>query len=359
MKDGRSIQDLAAELARQADAKQDYLVDTRGLHMDTDTQVSIENHGKHPLTPHAHRQIGDRLGIPAKFYDKMRDEAPDLLADNVNHWFEQDPESRLVRTMDGRIRAFLSDRYRPLENIDLAKTVLPVLQDAEAEIASCEITERRFYLKAILPGNHVEIGPPGFEWGKGHDQIDVVEPGIVISNSEIGSGALAACPAIHTIRCSNLAVWSDASYRKFHIGEKLANAGDGDIWKYLTDETKSLTDAAIWNQVGDMVQQALVGEMFYDIVDELRKARNEPIEGDPVKAVEVVAKTNHMTDDEGSSILRHLIQGGDLTQYGMHNAVTRASADVESYDRASELESIGAKVIQLEDNQWQAIAQAT
>ena len=53
----------------------------------------------------AHRQIGSALGIPAKYYDKMRAENPELLAQNVNSWFTMTPQKRMVRTLDGNARA--------------------------------------------------------------------------------------------------------------------------------------------------------------------------------------------------------------------------------------------------------------
>ncbi|MBL0089244.1 MAG: hypothetical protein IPP44_22195 [Ideonella sp.] len=34
----------------------------------------------------------------------------------------------MVRTLDGQARAFLSDRYRRLDNYDLCEHVLPMLQ---------------------------------------------------------------------------------------------------------------------------------------------------------------------------------------------------------------------------------------
>ena len=57
----------------------------------------------------------------------MRKEAPEPLATNVNEWFHNKPERRMIRTLDGQARAFLSDRYRRLDNYDLASTVLPIL----------------------------------------------------------------------------------------------------------------------------------------------------------------------------------------------------------------------------------------
>ena len=39
------------------------------------------------MTDLFHRQLGASLGIPAKYYDKMREDYPELLAQNVNGWF--------------------------------------------------------------------------------------------------------------------------------------------------------------------------------------------------------------------------------------------------------------------------------
>ena len=70
-----------------------------------------------------HDQIGSRAGIPAKYYDRMLTEAPDLLATNVNAWHRINPARRMVRTLGGDARSFLSDRYNRIENEEIAKVL--------------------------------------------------------------------------------------------------------------------------------------------------------------------------------------------------------------------------------------------
>ena len=53
--------------------------------------------------------------------------------------------------------------------------------------------------------------------------------------------------------------------------------------------------------------------------------------------------------------MQRLIESNDLTLYGLSNAVTRHSQDVESYDRASELESIGYSILTMPPRQWSRI----
>jgi len=130
MKAGRTIEAMLQELARQSAAKEDYLVNTSCLVMETDGSVpTLRMAGREEvqlsplgIRPTAHQQIGTYLGIPAKYYGKMLAEDTELLAYNVNRWFQRNPEQRMLRTIDGHARAFLSNRYR---RIDLPFPVWP------------------------------------------------------------------------------------------------------------------------------------------------------------------------------------------------------------------------------------------
>ncbi len=77
-----------------------------------------------------------------------------------------------------------------------------------------------------------------------------------------------------------------------------------------------------------------------------------------MKAVEVLGNTTGLLQGEQDGILSKLISGADLTQYGLVQAVTAYSQDVESYDRASELEELGGKLVDLSPSEWQPIAVA-
>lgn len=93
MKAGLTIEELATEVMRQKDAKADYIVNTSMLameHCGTELVLRVLDDSHidriEPLdiADTAHRQIGTRLGIPAKYYGKMLTEHPDLLVTNVN-----------------------------------------------------------------------------------------------------------------------------------------------------------------------------------------------------------------------------------------------------------------------------------
>ena len=136
------------------------------------------------IRPTAHVQIGNYLSIPKKYYDRMQTEEPELLAHNVNTWFRKQPEQRMIRTMDGHARAFLSNRYRRIDNLDIARVTIPIIADIPgARYESCEITDDYLYLKVVNPRLQSEVVPG-----------DIVQAGIVISNSETGQGAVCTSP---------------------------------------------------------------------------------------------------------------------------------------------------------------------
>ena len=348
MKEGRSLSELAAEIERRRDAKRDYLVDTGHLRMDPQDggPKLVFQDTSYDIQRLAHRQIGDRVGIPAKYYDRLRDAAPDLLATNVNHWLTATPETRMIRTLDGRVRAFLSDRYQRIDNEDIAECVLPVLAEVpDIQFVSTEITSSRMYIKAVTPRvcDEVTVG-------------DEVQAGVVISNSEVGLGAMTVSPLVLRLACSNGMALPDSTYRKSHVGAR-ANK-DENIYELLSDEAKQADDRAILLKIRDVVRAALNEAVFARTVDRLRDAKSTKLTGNPVAVVRELATKQGLDGTEEAGVLRYLTEGGDLSRYGLIQAVTRFAQDPSDYDRASELEYLGGKILDLPRQDWEVLQRA-
>lgn len=350
MKSGKTLTQLAQELERQSTSKRDYIASTAALEMTPSGELELESDTtshEFPITEHAHSQIAARLDIPAKYYKRMQQSAPELLAANVNQWFHNKPEQRMVRTLDGEMRAFLSNKYRRLDNFDLASAVLPVLAEMGEgiDIISTELTQSQMYIKVINKRIELEV-----------KQGDVVQAGIVISNSEIGLGSLKVEPLIYRLICSNGMVAQDYSQKRYHVGR---HAEDNDAaYELYRDETLKADDRAFFLKVQDTVRSAVDIAKFSTIVERMREATEQRIEGNPVKAVELVSSKFGLTQPESGGVLQHLIQGGDLSAYGLLNAITRTSQDIETYDRATELERMGNRVLSLPASLWKEIATA-
>ncbi|MDR1599644.1 MAG: hypothetical protein LBS11_07220 [Oscillospiraceae bacterium] len=104
MNTGRTLQELAVEIDRQSKSKRDFVASASAMKMingygalDSLTANRFEPHrrdtadiGSFGMTDLFHRQLGDAVGIPAKYYDHMRAADPELLSHNVNHWLQRE-----------------------------------------------------------------------------------------------------------------------------------------------------------------------------------------------------------------------------------------------------------------------------
>lgn len=364
MKTGLSLTELAKEIERRSAAKEDFIAPASQIVVQLDAKqkpilrLGGNEYHDHAINKVAHDQLAEYAGIPRDYYRRMIEEEPGLLTQNLNTWLYRkgvDKDRRMVRTLDGSVRAVLSDKYRSLENEDLAEAILPVLLQRNLIIMSCDITDTRLYIKAVDRSIERNI-PTGARMGDGsHHIFDCVSPAIIVSNSEVGHGALSIESGVWTKACTNMAVFG-AKMRKYHTGSR-AELSD-QVYALLTDKTKRLTDAAIWAQTRDLVAAAFDEAKFDSLARDLADTAKERVEGDVVEVIERVGKRFDMTQGERKGVLASLIEGGDLSRYGVHSAITHFSAKVDDYDRATELERVGGKVIQLARSEWQALAEA-
>lgn len=351
MKTGRPLNEVMMELNRQNQRKKDYIGSAQALRLFDDGQTfeigSMSGAQQFGTTRLFHRQVASALGIPAKYYDIMQSQKPELLAQNVNAWLSDRENSYMIRTMDyggGRVaRALLSDRYRRIDNMEIASAVLPLFAGSDQyEVISSEVTENRMYLKILSRRLEMEVVPG-----------DYVQAGVVISNSEVGLGSVNVQPLVYRLVCTNGMIVNDMGERKNHVG-RAAKAVE-DSFHIYSDETMEAEDKAFLLKLRDVTMAAIEEGRFAQVVGKLKESAGIPITGKVTEVVELTGKTYGFNTDEQDSILQYLIAGGDLSQYGLSNAITRASQDVESYDRATALEGIGWQVAAMPATQWKEL----
>lgn len=347
MKHGKDLPTLAAELQRRAKAKQDLVADTRNIGISDNGRQLVINQGTriscYDLTALAHRQIGEHVGIPSKYYERMLADAPGLLQINVNDWFAREPARRMVRTLDGNARAFLSDKFRRLDNEDVADAALNALLARNlAQVESCEVTDTRLYIKALFPRVEAEVKAG-----------DVIQAGVVISNSEVGLGALSVRLLMYRLVCLNGMI-RDTVSRQSHVGRQVMADETGVVYR---EETVAADDKALMLKLEDTIA-SVAGTPFQRAIESMRVAAgSEPI-AKPVQAVEILARTIGLTIGQKDSVLERLIKGGDYTKYGVANAITNLANDEGDYDVATQLEELGGRMIDLPANDWRQIAAA-
>ena len=185
---------------------------------------------------------------------------------------------------------------------------------------------------------------------------DIVQAGVIISNSEVGLGSVSIQPLIYRLVCSNGMVVNEAAARRNHVG-RVTDSGEN--FSVYSQATLDAEDKAFVMKIQDTVRAAVEEARFSQVVDKMREAKAAQMDTHDVPAVvKLASKEFHITDSESTGVLQRLIESNDLTLYGLSNAVTRHSQDVESYDRASELESIGYSILTMPPRQWSRINRA-
>lgn len=354
MKTGKTLTQLAQALEEQKRSSKDFIVPTELLTaaVDRDNKVSLRfNEQEFSPNTWSHSQLSSFGNIPKAYYDRISQENPDLLADNINHAIRMHPnESRLIRTVDGKARAVLSSRYRILDSHDMLESVFPLFMEKGLEVVSSELTDQRMFIKVLSPSLRSDIT------GKG----DMVQYGLTISSSDVGSGSVKVEPLVYRLVCLNGMI-SNTAFRKYHVGK---NQHEDSIQELLSDKTKAVSDAAFWMQVNDIIKHSLDPKNFETQVDRLRAAAGRKIDNfDLPKVVELTMKTVGITGDvKKNSILSALAsgnQGAGLTQWGLINSFTAAAKDDRfSYEESIELERAGGSIIELSKSQWSTISEA-
>ena len=309
-----------------------------------DMQSDVEHITEMNMTDIAHGQIGTYLNIGAKYYNKMRAEYPRLLAENVNAWFRKNPQQRMLRTIDGKARAFLSNRYCRIDNYDIAEAVLPKLYEIpDIKFESCELTDKKLYIKAVNPRLQADIKVG-----------DTVQSGVVITNSEVGLGSVTVFPLIYRLVCTNGMIAEDSGISRRHVGRIRE---DDENMSLFRDETLKEDDRAFLMKVQDIVSVATDEARFQSVVNKMKQAEGAKITSNNIPGViELTSRHFKLSDDEGKGVLRHLIEDGDnLSLYGLANAITAQSQQVKSYDRATELEATGYQVMTMAPSLWKQI----
>ena len=338
MKSQLKLDELAKQLMTQE--KKDVIVDTANVDFHANgnnTLYLAEIDEAFTVNDIALNQIATKIGLSKKYLDKMLDGHKSILQDNINYWFHNTPKQQMIRTIDGTARAFLSDKYKRVDNDMIAQQVLPILLDKKYNILSCAITDTKMYIKASLPSLQREVN-------KG----DVVESGVIISNSEVGHGSVNISPFINRLVCLNGMVVNDARLNSRHLTSSQATI-DG-VYEILSDEAKELDSQALLAKVKDVVLSTSDEVRFGQQVQKMTDASGVKIKR-PKKVIEILENKFDLTKDEGENILENLMNRDDkqpmANLWSVVNSITALGNTMEDYDRGTKMQEIGGRLLDM------------
>lgn len=345
-----TIQEFLKRVQQVEESKRDYVANTSRLRMVDSDSVAIPDVGRFALNEHAHGQIASRIGIPKRFYDRIGTVTDaffgsNLRAHTVNSLFDHAPEDRMVRTLDGTARAFLSSRYRPIDNAFILDAVMPVIREFDnAELMSSSLTDRRMYLQVTFPALEREIR-----------EGDVIRAGVTVTNSEVGAGAVDVQTTLWRLVCNNGMV-GQSIFRKTHVGSSI-NVDDEESYRVFAQETIDAELRSYQLRLRDVMADALTESRFEAQTRKLVQAAEDRLEK-PQENVQNVTRRYELGEDWADRILGRVVEEKDLTRWGVANAITAESQGVEDRDRQFDLEEIGYRIATMGRSEWKELVDA-
>lgn len=375
---GMEFNDIVAQVRDRQARKYDIVAKSGDMSYDAQSNIMMAGEHAIKLTTHAHTQLASFLGVDRNYYMKLLDAAADksmreadrvavrdLLGANVNHWLksaakldngaEMRSRVRMLRTYSTQTptmhgRAIVSNSFLRLDHEHILGALAPYAHDLGLSVLTCNVSPSRLYLKAASPRLKVEVK-------KG----DVVQFGVSIANSEIGLGHCSATPFIYRLVCTNgLAIQESlgGGSRTRHAGRRLQ--ADGPAYVSSVNTQMKEIEARI-SRAKDAIDAALNPKNVEKMSEILRASTEGPQILRPLPAALELSSMLGLTKPEGEAMAVNLIQDGDFSRWGALNAVTKMAHNVDvvsDYDRSSEIEAIGARVLTLSQSEWRRVAEA-
>lgn len=324
--------------------------------------------------------LAEKLGVPVQYLKKIRSNRPDLFDANVNGWlhgrskrlangetesvYDADARNFLVRTFKGEgtengiARAFLSDGYKIIDNLDVLTAALEGVKDAQTnvQIDGCDLTERRMYIRIVAPEISA-LAPTlleGYrspfsqgvaragsaEQGQSTD-LPVIHAGFILSNSETGGGAFTITPRLVIQICKNGMTINKDATRAVHLGSKM----DEGIIKW-SEDTQRKNLELITAKARDAVATFLDTEYMERVIRQLEEKAGKRIEHAD-KVVKAIGTQLRFSEERTQGILDHFILGGQMTAAGVLNAVTSFAQTIDNADEAFEIEGRAIQAFEL------------
>ena len=362
----RKVQDQAARSA-------DYLAPTNDLQktttLDGKPQIVIEANRGEPtkrfdINDTAFGQIAAHAGIDTRTARRLQSNYPREFDTLTNAIWQKEPTRRMVRThladdpmgssTDGTVRAFVSDKFKTFDNVNLLEACLPQLLEnpAQFQVVSGDVSEKRLYLRL----KSLE------QLGTGSNLGDHMANGIGFGNSEVGAGSVSVYQIAWTLACLN-GMQTQNKTRSSHI----TSARDSDDWGLLSDDAKNADNRALELKLRDLVGHYSSRETFDDICNQMRMAALDVIEGEATDVTDVVnnlGKVMQLTKKENSDVLNGLMatigqsgfeQARPLSRATLVNAVTAVAhrADIDDVDIWQQR---GGQLLNMTARDWQRVA---
>ena len=276
----------------------------------------------------------------------------DMMLTNIAHFFEYPATTRfdaqgnapahsrqLFRMLNGKdgrdgvIRTMLSSKYKLLDDMPAVDALTRALESELSDtsgfyLESAHVGETSTRMKFVNTNLAVEIDGHPVNY-----MLDIV-------NSETGTTSFKMNEGYFYQWCTNGAIKRQIT-RSIHVGM----AKD----EYASEHTIKKEGELLWSQIGDAVEASMKQETMDKLAEQIIDAKKVTF-NQPEKLAEDVTKKFKLSDYESNGFLANLLKDADqfgMNKWGASNALTSVAKSVKDYDRATELEEQGAKLLEV------------
>ena len=278
------------------------------------------------LSDHALGQLASRVGPTAGFGPYVRACDPKLRMLNMNTWIQRHTGKgdSLLRVVQGGyseesgirdrarvVRALLSGRYEPFDDLDLLRSLEGLPRIDEAVVRWMDVNDLTSHVRLSWPEERVALRVG-----------DEVERGVHISNSEVGARSVRIEPLVYRLVCTNgmIAPRKMGGYSIRHVGKG--------------ERVRQLVREAIDDVFG--ATQELIGKF--------QEALTSAID-QPVDELSALAKAGQLTEAQFKDVLNAYLVEPEATKYGVTNAVTLAAQGQDDPVTRTDMEALAGRYV--------------
>ena len=301
----------------------------------------------------AHSQLSDKLQIPKKYYDRLNsDNNLELLDVNVSWWFQNNNKNNYFlrtfvneETKKGFVRALLSDRFKVIDNYDVLFACLEAIKEsgANVEIESCDLTEKRMYVRFIAP--EIEVQAPellkNYKSPNGESGKTGICTGFVISNSEVGQGTFSISPRAVVSVCSNGMVFKDDAFSKTHLGSKMDSLSKIEWSEQTKEKNKELIICQVQDAIKTFCSEEYIGTKIAQLQE---KGAGKLV--NPIDAVKNVSRHLSISEEKERDIMNYFLHSQDFSGFGITQALTYYAHNDANADEQADLEMQSVEILE-------------
>tara|TARA_R110000824_G_scaffold44900_1_gene130298 strand:- start:654 stop:1814 length:1161 start_codon:yes stop_codon:yes gene_type:complete len=360
---------VRADKARQ----EDYVAPTRDLQFQTkivedgpnQPQIVLERNGGMPtkvldVNDVAFQQISSKANLHVNDTRRLVENYGQEFDPLMNRIWEKEDKAVMVRTYAddvrperGLARAFVSDSFKTFDNHHFLEASLPQLMESDAQwqVVNGTITEKKLYLRlrSLVHEGEAKLNDP-------------MALGLLLSNSEVGHGAINVQQLVYTLMCLN-GMETQNKTRSTH----LQSARGEDSYGLLTDEAKAADSQALSLRLRDVTASFASRESFDVVLEKMRNAHEDGVNAKATDAISALTGILKLPKAAESKILDGLMatlqqpgyNDGRLSRATLVNSVTAVANQPETHeDNKQDWMRLGAKVLELPRAAWRQVSEA-